>query len=149
MIQSMTGYGKVTDTYGGKTISVEVKSLNSKSLDLYTKIVPFYREKEIQIRQLVFEKLNRGKVDLSITIENTGLGKNTEINKELAKNYFEDLKALNSIIGREPADYHSLILRMPDIFVQTNETLEEEVIEFLLMLVARSCDSLIYFRKKV
>lgn len=146
MIQSMTGYGKVTESFGGKTVSVEIKSLNSKSLDLYTKIVPFYREKEIQIRQLVFEKLNRGKVDLSITIENTGVSKNTEINKDLAKAYLEDLKALDKIIGQEPADYHTLILRMPDIFVQTNETLEETEIAFLMDLVSQSCDRLNNFR---
>ncbi|MCE3295671.1 MAG: YicC family protein [Crocinitomicaceae bacterium] len=146
MIQSMTGYGKVTDSFQGKTVSVEIKSLNSKSLDLYTKIVPFYREKEIQVRQLVFEKLNRGKVDLSITIENTGATKNTEINKDLAKAYLNDLKALDAIIGKEPADYHTLILRMPDIFVQTNETLGDEETAFLLDLVSRSCDKLIDFR---
>lgn len=146
MIQSMTGYGKVTESFGGKTVSVEIKSLNSKSLDLYTKIVPFYREKEIQIRQLVFEKLNRGKVDLSITIENTGVSKNTEINKELAKAYLEDLRALDGIIGHGPTDYHSLILRMPDIFVQTNETLEAAEIAFLMDLVSQSCDRLNNFR---
>ncbi|MGV3632144.1 MAG: YicC/YloC family endoribonuclease [Bacteroidota bacterium] len=146
MIQSMTGYGKVTDNFQGKTVSVEIKSLNSKSLDLYTRIVPFYREKEIQIRQLVFDKLNRGKIDLNINIENTGVSKNTEINKELAAAYFNDLKVLDGIIGKEPVDYHTLILRMPDIFVQTNETLEEAETAFLMDLVSRSCDNLINFR---
>ncbi|MFN5415823.1 MAG: YicC/YloC family endoribonuclease [Flavobacteriia bacterium] len=148
MIQSMTGYGKATDTFQGKTVSVEMKSLNSKSLDLYTKIAPLYREKEVLIRQIISEKLNRGKVDLSISIENSGSSKNTEINKELAKAYFEDIKSLNEIVQSEPADYHSLILKMPDIFVQTNETLSDDEVAFIQNLVEKSCDNLILFRKQ-
>lgn len=144
----MTGYGKATDTFQGKTVSVEMKSLNSKSLDLYTKIAPLYREKEVLIRQIISEKLNRGKVDLSISIENSGSSKNTEINKELAKAYFEDIKSLNEIVQSEPADYHSLILKMPDIFVQTNETLSDDEVAFIQNLVEKSCDNLILFRKQ-
>lgn len=144
----MTGYGKATDSFQGKTVSVEMKSLNSKSLDLYTKIAPLYREKEVLIRQIISEKLNRGKIDLSISIENSGSSKNTEINKELAKAYFEDIKSLNEIVKSEPVDYHSLILKMPDIFVQTNETLTDEEVAFIQNLVEKSCDNLILFRKQ-
>lgn len=144
----MTGYGKVTDTFGGKTVSIEIKSLNSKSLDLYTKIAPFYREKEILIRQHISEKLNRGKVDLSISIENTGVSRNTEINKELARVYLEDIRTLSGIIGKEPADYHALILKMPDIFVQANETLEETEVAFLEQLLLKCCDRVIAFRNQ-
>lgn len=148
MIQSMTGYGKAVSTFQGKTVSVEMKSLNSKSLDLYTKIAPVYREKEVLIRQIISEKLNRGKIDLSIVIENSGSSKNTEINKELAKAYFEEIKKLDDIIESKAIDYHSLILKMPEIFVQTNETLEEDEVLFLQDLVEKSCENLILFRKQ-
>lgn len=148
MIQSMTGYGKVVETFQGKTVSVEIKSLNSKSLDLYTKITPFYREKEVLIRQIISEKLNRGKIDLNLVIENTGFSKNTEINKELAKAYFEELKALDQITNTQTSDYHSLILKMPDIFVQTSETLSDEEVVFIQALVEKACDNLISFRKQ-
>ena len=68
MIQSMTGYGKAVVAYKGKKINVEVKSLNSKALDLSTRIAPLYREKEMEIRQIVTAKLLRGKVDFAVWI---------------------------------------------------------------------------------
>lgn len=144
----MTGYGKVVGTFQGKTVSVEMKSLNSKSLDLYTKITSLYREKEVAIRQIVSEKLNRGKIDLTIVVENTGFSKNTEINKELAKVYFEELKSLDSITHSKSTDYHSLILKMPDIFIQTSETLNDDEVSFIQNLVDKACDNLILFRKQ-
>ena len=100
----MTGYGKESISFEGKTIQIEVKSLNSKSLDLYTKIPSIYREKELMIRQVISEKLNRGKIDLMITIENSGTQKNIEINKDLVKNYYLELKALDEIIGEKAND---------------------------------------------
>lgn len=69
MIQSMTGYGKTVVNYKGKKIHVEVKSLNGKSLDISTRIAPLYREKEMEIRQIIATELVRGKVDFSIWIE--------------------------------------------------------------------------------
>lgn len=148
MIQSMTGYGKVSANFQDKTVSVEIKSLNSKGLDLYAKIAPLYREKELEIRQIIVEQLNRGKIDISINIENSGANKNTEINKALAKSYWEDLKKLSEIVQKEPLDYHSLILKMPEIYIQTTETLSEEETGFILDLVEKSCQKLISFRKQ-
>ena len=69
MIQSMTGYGKASATFGDKKINVEIKSLNSKAMDLSTRIAPLYREKEIEIRNMVSKSLERGKVDFSLWIE--------------------------------------------------------------------------------
>lgn len=71
MIQSMTGYGKATATFGDKKINVEIKSLNSKAMDLSTRIAPLYREKEMEIRNLITKTLERGKVDFCIWIEKT------------------------------------------------------------------------------
>lgn len=144
----MTGYGKLSRTFQGKTISIELKSLNSKSFDLYAKIAPFYREKEVLIRQVISDKLNRGKIDLSLTIENSGNSKNTEINKELAQVYFDEIKKLDEITGSEAKDYHSLILKMPDIFIQTNESLSDEETAFIEELTKNVCEKLNEFRKQ-
>lgn len=71
MIQSMTGYGKATTAFGDKKINVEIKSLNSKAMDLSTRIAPLYREKEMEIRNLITQTLERGKVDFCIWVEKT------------------------------------------------------------------------------
>ena len=88
MIQSMTGYGKAVVAFGEKKINVEVKSLNSKSLDLSTRICPLYREKEMEIRQTISKTLERGKIDFSIWIEKDAGSEATPINKELMKVYY-------------------------------------------------------------
>lgn len=92
MILSMTGYGKSVVVYNGKKINVEIKSLNSKALDLSTRIAPLYREKEMEIRQAIQTKVIRGKVDFSIWIEKDATTDATTINTALAKNYCEQIK---------------------------------------------------------
>ena len=87
MIQSMTGYGKSVVTYNGKKINVEVKSLNSKALDLSTRIAPLYREKEMEIRQIITTKLLRGKVDFAIWIDKDASVDAARINTALVANY--------------------------------------------------------------
>lgn len=144
----MTGYGKESISFEGKTIHIEVKSLNSKSLDLYTKIPSLYREKEVIIRQIISEKLNRGKIDLAITIENSGTQKGIEINKDLVKNYYQELKALDEIIGVQANDYHSLLIKLPNIFIESNEILSEKETEALELLLSKACDKLIEFRNQ-
>ena len=87
MIQSMTGYGKSVVNYKGKKITVEVKSLNSKSLDLMARVAPAYREKEMEIRQMLAKTLERGKVDFCIWVEKTADADATPINMSLVENY--------------------------------------------------------------
>ena len=88
----MTGYGKTVVAYKDKKINVEVKSLNSKQLDLQTRIAPLYREKEMEIRQMVSEALLRGKVDFSIWIEKDTMVDATPVNGALMENYYHQLK---------------------------------------------------------
>jgi uncharacterized protein (TIGR00255 family) len=148
MLNSMTGYGKSSGVYNGKTISIEIKSLNSKSLDLYVKTPNQYRDKELNIRKLVGELLERGKIDLSVNIENTIASKNTEINQELALSYYEDLKKINQLTNNSSVDFLSLILKMPDIFIQTSELISDEEIDFLMSLIKEATVNLIEFRKQ-
>jgi uncharacterized protein (TIGR00255 family) len=144
----MTGYGKATGNYEGKKVSVEVKSLNSKSMDLYVRTAPFYREKELEIRQQVTALLDRGKVEVNVNIESTGATKSVEINKDLALAYYQDLKQTNDLLGEKSVDYLSLIVKMPDIFMQAKEEITSEENAFLTNLVAQACQQLNNFRRQ-
>ena len=93
MIQSMTGYGKTVVAYKGKKINVEIKSLNSKQLDLTTRIAPLYREKEMEIRQLIAERLLRGKVEFCIWIEKDATTEAAPVNTALMQSYYNQLHA--------------------------------------------------------
>ena len=94
MIQSMTGYGKATIIFGEKKINVEIKSLNSKAMDLSVRIAPIYREKEMEIRNLISQSLERGKVDFSLWVEKDASETATPINAALMSNYYEQIKGL-------------------------------------------------------
>jgi len=148
MLKSMTGYGKATGTYQGKKITIEVRSLNSKSLDLNIRCAPFYKELEGEIRRVIGEQLDRGKVDLSLNIDNTGESKNYSINKDLAKAYSSDLKALEEITGKPIDDYATLILRMPDIFVNEKEEIIEEERNWVLSILNDACNKINEFRRQ-
>ena len=115
MIQSMTGYGKSVVTFKEKKIHVELKSLNSKALDLSTRIAPLYREKEMDIRQLIAKTLLRGKVDFSIWVEKDAATDAAQINAALVDNYYRQLKAIAAKSGMpEPQDWLNILLRLPD-----------------------------------
>lgn len=148
MLHSMTGYGKATGSFEGKKISVEIKALNSKSLDLYTRIAGPYREKELEIRQYITNALDRGKVEVNINIESTGNSKSLEINKDLALAYYKDLLETNILLGETTSDYLSLIVKMPEIFTQSKESTSEEEFTFLHELVAEACMNLNTFRRQ-
>ena len=148
MLKSMTGYGKATGTYQGKKITIEVRSLNSKSLDLNIRCAPFYKELEGEIRRVIGEQLDRGKVDLSLSIDSTGESKNYSINKDLAKAYSSDLKALEEITGKPIDDYATLILRMPDIFVNEKEEIIEEERNWVLSILNDACNKINEFRRQ-
>jgi len=149
MLHSMTGYGKASGSFEDKKISVEIRSLNSKSMDLYTRIASPYREKELEIRQYVTNALDRGKVELNIQIESIGVSKSVEINKELAQAYYQDLKDTNALIGESSSDYLSMVLRMPEIYTQTKDTtVSEEEFVFLHTIVADACMNLNTFRRQ-
>ena len=112
----MTGFGKATVAYKEKKINVEVKSLNSKALDLSTRITPLYREKEMEIRQFIAKNLERGKIDFSIWIEKDVVADATPINMALVENYYQQIKKISAQTGiPEPADWYATLLRLPDV----------------------------------
>ena len=129
MIQSMTGYGKATVTFGEKKIHVELKSLNSKAMDLSVRIAPLYREKEMEIRNQITKALERGKVDFSLWAEKEVAEMATPINAALMNNYYEQFKNIAATTDIPmPTDLFSTLLRMPDVLtkVDIQELTEEE-----------------------
>lgn len=125
----MTGYGKTSETFGQKTINVEIKSLNSKNLDLNVRVAPIYREKEMEMRNMLSSRMLRGKVDFSIWIERDNSAEPVKLNGELISNYYNQIKQISSEKGiPEPQDPFQLVMRLPDVFttVDQNELSEEE-----------------------
>lgn len=143
----MTGFGKSTGVYESKKVSIEIRSLNSKGLDLNVKIPPTYRELETEIRKIVVEYLDRGKVDLGIYIESAVNGSNDLINHALATKYYLEIKTLNEKWGEQPVDYLALVLKMPEVLNQQAPELSEEEKGFLLHLLIEACKKLQDFRK--
>ena len=119
MIQSMTGYGKTVVAYNGKKINVEVKSLNSKQLDLTTRIAPLYREKEMEVRQMISERVLRGKVEFSLWIEKDATTDAAPVNTALMQQYYEQLKAFADQNKMQDVDWVSTLVRMPDVLTKT------------------------------
>lgn len=144
----MTGYGKSTGSFEGKKVIVEMRSLNSKSLDLNLRLPSIYREKELEMRAIISEQLDRGKVELSISIENTGESRSTTINRELATAYFNDLKQLATAVGETSTDLLGIVMRMPDVFSNEKLELSEPEGVFILDLVKQACAQLNQFRKQ-
>ena len=148
MIQSMTGYGKAVVAYKDKKIHVEVKSLNSKQLDLNTRIAPLYREKEMEMRQMVAEALIRGKVDMSVWIEKDMAVDPTPINAALVENYYQQIKSISEKTGIPvPEDWFYTLLRMPDVLTKTDtEELDDEEWKTVKGAVSEALKNLVDFR---
>ena len=146
----MTGYGKAVVAYKDKKIHAEVKSLNSKQLDLNTRIAPLYREKEMEVRQMVAEALIRGKVDMSVWIEKDTLVDATPINAALVENYYNQIKAIADKTGIPvPEDWFYTLLRMPDVLTKTDvEELEDEEWLAVKQAVVEALKNLVDFRKQ-
>ena len=150
MILSMTGYGKAVVAYKEKKINVEVKSLNSKSLDLSARIAPLYREKEMEIRRLLAQKLERGKVDFSLWVEKESTVDATPINATLIENYYKQIKAISESTGiPEPEDWFTTLLRLPDVTAKTEvEVLDEEEWLVAQQAINEAIEKLTDFRKQ-
>lgn len=131
MIKSMTGFGKSTAELPGKKVVVEIRSLNSKSLDLNLRIPYTYKEKEIELRNEVSKQVERGKVDLTVYTEAIQETLPIAINKTLAKSYYKELKALSEELADNSNDLLSLVVKMPDVMKAEKETQELDPAEWL------------------
>ncbi len=150
MIQSMTGYGKAVVAYKEKKINVEIKSLNSKQLDLTTRIAPPYREKEMEVRQLIAQHLLRGKVEMSLWVEKDAAAEAATVNTALMQGYYDQLRDFaeaNGIGGQ--VDWLQTLTRMPDVLAKNEtETLDDEEWVAGRQAVEEAIDRLVDFRKQ-
>ncbi len=147
MIKSMTGFGKAEFEVNNKKFTIEIKSLNSKQVDINTRIPALYREKDILIRKVLSDKLERGKIDFNIYVENLGDESNSKINVSILKGYFKSLKEISTELGLE-TDNHTLLaaMRLPDVVKTEYETLDETEWETILANINKALNEIEKFR---
>ena len=146
MILSMTGYGKSELNLTNANFTIEVRSLNSKQIDANVKMSSIYRDKEIGLRKLLSEKLQRGKIELSIWREKSESSSNYILNTEVAKDYFSQIKELNNSLDLDIKELMSSILKMPDVLVKGDEKGDENEWEEIEKGVNSAIDNLLQFR---
>lgn len=148
MLQSMTGFGKSNALFDSRKVSIEIRTLNSKGLDLNMKVPPIYKEAEPFLRKLISNKLNRGKIEFSLFIESEKTSELGLVNKDLATAYYHEIKSLNETWGEKPIDYMNLVLRLPEVLNNEMTEIPESEIEELKELTIEACDMVEAFRKK-
>lgn len=151
MILSMTGYGKASAQYRDKKITAEIKSLNSKALDLTARIASNYREKEMQLRTLIGERLLRGKIEFCLWIEKDTIEQTAQLNIPLILKYLEQFKEANEKYGIPlPANITEVIIKMPDAINRqdTSEETSDEEWAIVQQVTEAAIEQLIEFRKK-
>lgn len=144
MIQSMTGYGKSVIQLPTKKISIEIKSLNSKNLDLNTRMPSLYREKELDIRKLIASKLERGKIDFSLYMEITGEETSTQINKTLVKQYIKQLK---EVVDGDETELLKMAIRLPDAVTTERDEMDEDEWEEIAAEINSALDKIQQYRR--
>ena len=152
----MTGYGRSVAEFQGKKIHAEIKSLNSKALDMTTRIAPIYREKEMELRQLIQAELERGKVEFSIWVEKSEATNAAPINVALATEYFRQMQALSEQLGLDASnerntasDWMRVLVRMPDVTLRTEvEELTDEEWAVARRVAEEAVQNLVEFRKQ-
>jgi uncharacterized protein (TIGR00255 family) len=146
----MTGYGKALVAYKGKKINVEIKSLNSKTLDISTRIAPLYREKEMELRKMIAEQLVRGKIDFSLWVEKDVTVDATPINGALVENYYHQIMDISAKTGIPvPNDWFYTLLRMPEVMTKSEvEILEDEEWVVACSAIQEALANLIAFRRQ-
>jgi len=149
MLKSMTGYGKSVFENEDKKVTIEIRSLNSKQIDINSKIPPLYREKEIAIRNIISQKIVRGKLDLILSIENKSSNNIPLINHEIVKNYYNQFVELKKDISfNESADLLSVIMRLPDSLKTDKEELNDEEWKEIELAINKALNFLDDFRMK-
>lgn len=150
MIQSMTGFGKATAECGDKNIVVEIKSLNSKTLDINTRIAYAYREKDLEIRSLIAEKLVRGKIDVSVYCETKEAGSEKTINEAVVKSYCQQMQKIadDMNIQASPQAIFEVAIRLPEVFsANANNEMSDEENALVKQVFLQAIEKIIEFRK--
>ena len=146
MIQSMTGYGKSVLQLPTKKITIEIKSLNSKSLDLNVRIPSYYKEKELDVRKKLANELVRGKVDFSIFVEMTADETSTIVNPGVVKNYIQQLKNMLETDSNNELELLKMAIQMPDALKTEREELDENEWNLINQTVDEAVKEIIQYR---
>ncbi len=145
----MTGFGKTTCEVRNKKITVEIKSLNSKQLDLFSRLPNVYKEKDLELRNVVAQKLERGKIEFSIYSESLGGESTSQMNFPIIESYYKQITEMSQRLGIEPpSDWFSLLLRLPESMKVEVQELDDEEWSVIRKSFDKAVDSLIEFRKK-
>ncbi len=147
MLLSMTGYGRAVKSFKEKTITVEVRSLNSKFTDLRFKIPQNYREKEPIMRRMVTDSTQRGKIDVSVDVKSPSGEAEFALNKSLFKKYHDELSSLSNDIGMKDEGIMQAILRMPNVVAAADNELDEEEWNVLNATISEALEAFNGFRK--
>lgn len=150
MILSMTGFGKAVAALPNKKISVEIKSLNSKQLDISSRVPAVFREKELEIRNMIAARVERGKIDLQIAVETIGAETTVSLNMPLIAAYKKQVEEMARELGIPwPSDWYSVLLRFPEtIKSELPAALPEDEAQALFHVVEEAIDGLMQFRAK-
>lgn len=146
MLKSMTGFGKATKEFEKRTVNVEIRSLNSKGMDLSLRLSNSYREHELDLRSEITRLLERGKVDLSIYVESKTVETPVEINSDLAKEYQRKIKQLASELNEPANDVLHQILKMPDVLKSERREPDENEWKEIKTVITEAVESLNKFR---
>lgn len=148
MIYSMTGFGRGTATAPTKKITIEIKSLNSKQLDLNMRVPGYFRELEVEVRNSLLKKLERGKVDLSVMVENTAPEAPASVNTEVLSAYKSQIEqAAAGLNVKEPDDWFAILMRMPESMKTQLQTLDESDIKAFRFACDQAAQKLTDFRE--
>ncbi len=149
MIQSMTGFGKASTELERRKVTVEVKSLNSKQLDLSVRLPNLYKEHEMEIRNQLSRQLERGKVDFLIYVENIGNETPSQINQNIVEGYYNQIKESARKLGIDtPADWYQVILRMPDVLKYESQEVDASEWSAVSKVIDEAVKQLLAFRKQ-
>ena len=149
MIYSMTGFGKATAVTDTKKITIEIKSVNSKQFDLSMRLPYPYREREMELRTLLLQRIERGKVECNLSVETTTQEIPGVINSTLLESYYKQLKQIAQQSGiPEPSDWFPTLLRMPDVMKPEVQTPEEEEWSLINNCLLEAIDAFAAFRKQ-
>lgn len=148
MIQSMTGFGKTSLQTEGKSVNIEIRTLNSKQLDLSVRMSPLFRDMENEIRNCVASQLQRGKIEVSIYLEKTDKAQ-VSVDTTLAKAYYEQLVALSKEVNNPvDSDIFCQVLRLPDVITSSKEELSDTVKNELMAALNETCQKVISYRQE-
>ena len=149
MVLSMTGFGKTTCELANRKITVEIKSLNSKQLDLFARVPGIYREKEIELRNVISQKLERGKVEFGIFVENLGKETASQLNVPIIEGYYRQIVEVSQQLQMPlPADWFATLLRLPESMKNEMQELDEEEWKVIYSTFIDAVNQLIAFRKQ-